>query len=122
MTIKERRVIKSYKDGFTMLIRDLIGLNNFDLTDHSEKNFQKLLKTLSAKEETVIKNRYGLMFGKSLTLKKIAEQFNCSHEQIRQIEARALRKLRYPLRLRFILRIIRKQLPQEIEPNLNIAS
>lgn len=121
MTSKERREIKSKKEGFVLLVKDLIGLDNFDLSDNFEEYYKKVLKTLSHREEIVIKKRYGLLIGKALTLEEIAEQLLCSCERIRQIEAKALRKLKYPPRLKFLSKTIRKQLPQGVEPYSDIG-
>jgi DNA-binding CsgD family transcriptional regulator len=121
VTSKERREIKSKKEGFVLLIKDLIGLDNFDLSENFEEYYKKVLKTLSPMEEMVIKKRYGLLLGKALTLEEIAEHLLCSRERIRQIEAKALRKLKYPSRLRFLFKTIRKQLPQGVEPYSDIG-
>ena len=57
-----------------------------------------VLKTLTPREEKVLCLRYGLTDGKMHTLEEVGEEFNVKRERIRQIEAKALRKLRHPSR------------------------
>jgi RNA polymerase primary sigma factor len=57
-----------------------------------------VLHTLTAREEQVIKLRFGLEDGRPRTLEEVGRQFNITRERIRQIEAKALRKLRHPSR------------------------
>jgi|YelNatPaOPRAMG01_1025707.scaffolds.fasta_scaffold00944_3 RNA polymerase primary sigma factor len=61
---------------------------------------QKVLKTLTDKEREVLEARFGLKDGKPKTLEEIGQMLNVTRERARQIEARALRKLRHPLRSR----------------------
>lgn len=61
-------------------------------------DLNKVLKTLTPREEKVLRLRVGLEDGKSRTLDELAEIFNVTRERIRQIEAKALRKLRHPSR------------------------
>jgi len=58
----------------------------------------RLICTLNAREQAVIRMRYGLDDGKSKTLEEIGRRFSVTRERIRQIEARALHKLRQPYR------------------------
>jgi RNA polymerase primary sigma factor len=55
----------------------------------------KVLKTLTPREETIIKMRFGLDDGSEHTLEELGETFAVSRERIRQIEAKALGKLRH---------------------------
>ena len=57
-----------------------------------------LLKTLSPREEMIIKMRFGLHDGSEHTLEDVGQSFVVTRERIRQIEAKALRKLRRPSR------------------------
>ena len=57
-----------------------------------------VLKTLTPREERVLRLRYGLTDGRMHTLEEVGEEFNVTRERIRQIEAKALRKLRHPSR------------------------
>ncbi|MBE6573523.1 MAG: RNA polymerase sigma factor RpoD [Ruminococcaceae bacterium] len=58
----------------------------------------EVLDTLSSREARVLKLRYGLEDGRSRTLEEVGKEFNITRERIRQIEAKALRKLRHPSR------------------------
>ena len=60
----------------------------------------EVLLTLTEREEKVIKLRFGLEDGKSRTLEEVGQMFGVTRERIRQIEAKALRKLRHPSRSR----------------------
>ncbi|MBN2853156.1 MAG: RNA polymerase sigma factor RpoD [Clostridia bacterium] len=57
-----------------------------------------VLDTLTPREEKVLKLRFGLEDGKARTLEEVGREFNVTRERIRQIEAKALRKLRHPSR------------------------
>jgi RNA polymerase primary sigma factor len=61
---------------------------------------QSVLKTLTPREEKVIKMRFGLDDGSEHTLEEVGQSFAVTRERIRQIEAKALRKLRHPSRSR----------------------
>ncbi len=56
------------------------------------------MNTLTPREAKVLKLRFGLEDGKSRTLEEVGKEFNVTRERIRQIEAKALRKLRHPSR------------------------
>ena len=68
--------------AFTMLKEQLLGV----------------LDTLTPREEKVLRLRYGLDDGRPRTLEEVGKEFNVTRERIRQIEAKALRKLRHPSR------------------------
>ena len=57
-----------------------------------------VLRTLTSREEKVIKMRFGLEDGSEHTLEEVGQCFAVTRERIRQIEAKALRKLRHPSR------------------------
>ena len=57
-----------------------------------------MLKTLTPREEVVLRLRFGLKDGRPRTLEEVGKVFNVTRERIRQIEAKALRKLRHPSR------------------------
>ena len=57
-----------------------------------------VLKTLTPREEKVLRLRFGLEDGRPRTLEEVGKEFNVTRERIRQIEAKALRKLRHPSR------------------------
>ncbi|MGI6669391.1 MAG: RNA polymerase sigma factor RpoD [Acetivibrionales bacterium] len=68
--------------AFTLLKEQLLGV----------------LDTLTAREEKVLRLRFGLDDGRARTLEEVGREFNVTRERIRQIEAKALRKLRHPSR------------------------
>ncbi|MDX1359250.1 MAG: RNA polymerase sigma factor RpoD [Clostridia bacterium] len=63
-----------------------------------KEQLMSVLDTLSPREEKVLKLRFGLEDGKARTLEEVGREFNVTRERIRQIEAKALRKLRHPSR------------------------
>ena len=63
---------------------------------------ERELHTLTPREEHVIKLRFGLYDGRTRTLEEVGKEFNITRERIRQIEAKALRKLRHPSRARHL--------------------
>jgi RNA polymerase primary sigma factor len=69
---------------------------NVDLKDQTAN----MLRTLTLREEKVIKMRFGLADGVEHTLEEVGQCFAVTRERIRQIEAKALRKLRHPSRSR----------------------
>ena len=62
------------------------------------EQLNEVLKTLTPREESVLKLRFGLKDGRTRTLEEVGKEFNITRERIRQIEAKALRKLRHPSR------------------------
>ncbi len=63
-----------------------------------KEQINQVLSTLTEREEKVLRLRFGLDDGRSRTLEEVGQQFNVTRERIRQIEAKALRKLRHPNR------------------------
>ncbi len=78
----EKTTTPSDSVAFTMLKEQLLGV----------------LDTLTPREEKVLRLRYGIDDGKPRTLEEVGREFNVTRERIRQIEAKALRKLRHPSR------------------------
>ncbi|RKX40872.1 MAG: RNA polymerase sigma factor RpoD [Thermotogae bacterium] len=75
------------KEAMRMLIREEV---------------EKVLRTLNPREAMVLKMRYGLLDGKAKTLEEVGQYFNVTRERIRQIEVKALRKLRHPSRSKYL--------------------
>ncbi len=67
-----------------------------------KKEIEDILKTLTPREEMVIKLRFGIGDGSERTLEEVGQIFSVTRERIRQIEAKALRKLRHPSRSKVI--------------------
>ncbi len=63
-----------------------------------KEQLMEVLDTLTPREEKVLRLRFGLDDGKARTLEEVGREFNVTRERIRQIEAKALRKLRHPSR------------------------
>ena len=63
-----------------------------------KEQLEEVLHTLTHREEQVLKLRFGLIDGRTRTLEEVGKEFNITRERIRQIEAKALRKLRHPSR------------------------
>ncbi len=63
-----------------------------------KEQLEEVLSTLTDREANVLRLRFGLIDGRSRTLEEVGAQFNVTRERIRQIEAKALRKLRHPSR------------------------
>ncbi len=78
----EKTATPSESVAFSMLKEQLLGV----------------LDTLTPREEKVLRLRYGIDDGKPRTLEEVGKEFNVTRERIRQIEAKALRKLRHPSR------------------------
>ncbi|KAA9219076.1 MULTISPECIES: RNA polymerase sigma factor RpoD [Aerococcus] len=65
-----------------------------------KEQLNEVLDTLTDREENVLRLRFGLEDGQTKTLEQVGQQFGVTRERIRQIEAKALRKLRHPSRLK----------------------
>lgn len=65
-----------------------------------KEQLEEVLETLTPREEKVLRLRFGLDDGRARTLEEVGQQFGVTRERIRQIEAKALRKLRHPSRSR----------------------
>ena len=65
-----------------------------------KEQLDEVLDTLTSREKEVLRLHFGLKDGKARTLEEVAKSFNVTRERIRQIEAKALLKLRHPARLK----------------------
>ena len=72
--------------------------HEFMLQEMVRQTLDEVLETLTDREEKVLRLRYGLFDGKNHTLEEVGREFGVTRERIRQIEAKALRKLRSPSR------------------------
>jgi RNA polymerase primary sigma factor len=87
---------------FGDFIEDKSAENPSEMTAYSmlKERLKEVLNTLTDREKAVLDYRFGLTDGYSRTLEEVGKQFCVTRERIRQIEAKALRKLRHPTRLR----------------------
>lgn len=88
--------------NFGDFIEDKGAENPYDMTAYSllREKLLDVLSSLTPRERKVLTLRFGLQDGYSRTLEEVGKQFNVTRERIRQIEAKALRKMRHPTRLR----------------------
>ena len=77
---------------------DALAPDEAALKTITNEDIDSVLKTLTPREEAVIRLRFGLEDGRCHTLEQVGLQFQVTRERIRQIEAKALRKLRHPVR------------------------
>jgi RNA polymerase primary sigma factor len=63
---------------------------------------EEVLSTLTPREQRILRLRFGLINGRCYTLEEVGQKFGLTRERIRQIEARALRRLRHPRRARYL--------------------
>lgn len=75
-------------------VEDIVMMGNL------RESLEDALSTLKDREQKVLRLRFGMDDGRARTLGEVGEEFNVTRERIRQIEAKALRKLRHPSRLR----------------------
>jgi RNA polymerase primary sigma factor len=88
--------------NFGDFIEDKSAENPYDQTAYSllREKIEDVLGSLSEREKKVLALRFGLVDGYSRTLEEVGRQFKVTRERIRQIEAKALRKMRHPTRIR----------------------
>ncbi len=77
---------------------DALAPDEAALKTITNEDIDGVLRTLTPREESVIRLRFGLQDGRCHTLEEVGSEFNVTRERIRQIEAKALRKLRHPVR------------------------
>ena len=85
-------------------IEDKTAENPSDVTSYSllREKLSDVLMTLTDRERKILEMRFGLSDGYERTLEEIGKMYNVTRERIRQIEAKALRKLRHPTRVRYL--------------------
>lgn len=86
------------------LLEDKNAINPLTLLEQEadKQILSDVINTLSEREATIIKMRFGIGYLKPMTLNEIGEYFGMSRERIRQLEAKALRKLRHPFRMEML--------------------
>ncbi|QSR87128.1 RNA polymerase sigma factor RpoD [Candidatus Methylacidiphilum infernorum] len=100
----QAQVGESEDTTFGDFIEDKAAENPSEMTGYSllREKIKDVLGTLTEREKTVIEQRFGLLDGYPRTLEEVGKQFRVTRERIRQIEAKALRKMRHPTRLRHL--------------------
>jgi RNA polymerase primary sigma factor len=90
--------------SFGDFIEDKSAENPMEMTGFNilKDKIKGVLDTLSERERQVLEQRFGLIDGHSRTLEEVGKQFQVTRERIRQIEAKALRKMRHPTRIRHL--------------------
>jgi len=90
--------------SFGDFIEDKSADSPVDMTSFSilKDKIKDVLDTLTERERQVLEQRFGLVDGYSRTLEEVGKQFDVTRERIRQIEAKALRKMRHPTRIRHL--------------------
>ena len=115
---KVRKVLKIVKEPISLdtpigddedsLLKDFIADENVDdpsqatVSSNMGEKTREALKSLTAREEKVLRMRFGLDEVKDHTLEEVGQDFDVTRERIRQIEAKALRKLRHPSRSKLL--------------------
>ncbi|MCX5922407.1 MAG: RNA polymerase sigma factor RpoD [Candidatus Dependentiae bacterium] len=105
-------------DGDDVSIKDFIeNENEFSPSDAVANNdlkerVREVLKTLTPREEKVLKMRFGIDVASEHTLEEVGKDFSVTRERIRQIEVKALRKLRHPSRSKKLLTFFEKELAE----------
>ena len=115
---KVRKVLKIAKEPISLdtpigddedsLLKDFIADENVDdptqatVSSNMGEKTREALKSLTAREEKVLRMRFGLDEVKAHTLEEVGQDFDVTRERIRQIEAKALRKLRHPSRSKLL--------------------
>jgi RNA polymerase primary sigma factor len=117
-TVKVQRILQSAEEPISLerpvgdeessqlgdFIEDDEALEPMDAAAREmlREQVQNALTALSERERQVLELRFGLIDGKDHTLEEVSRYFNVTRERIRQIEAKALRKLRHPTRSRHL--------------------
>ena len=93
-------VVSGKASEFVIVRPDSADSTEIDVAKELREQLEEVLSTLTPREEHVIKLRFGLYDGRTRTLEEVGKEFDITRERIRQIEAKALRKLRHPSRSR----------------------
>jgi RNA polymerase primary sigma factor len=99
--------------SFGDFIEDKAADNPLDITSFSllKDRMSNVLCSLTERERQVLELRFGLGDGNARTLEEVGQQFRVTRERIRQIEAKALRKMRHPTRMKQLNGFLDKEIP-----------
>lgn len=89
-----------HKNGREPTVEEIAAA--LDMEPDKVRELLHVLKSLTPREERVITLRFGLEDGRARTLEELGKEFNVTRERVRQIEAKALRKLRHPSRAKLL--------------------
>ncbi|MGJ3243961.1 MAG: RNA polymerase sigma factor RpoD [Opitutales bacterium] len=105
--------------NFGDFIEDKSAENPYDMTAYSllREKIMDVLDSLTDRERKVLSLRFGLQDGYSRTLEEVGKQFKVTRERIRQIEAKALRKMRHPTRIRQLHGFFEGEIPPPTSGN-----
>jgi len=78
--------------------KDVVSPADAAISLNLRETMDSMLKTLTAREERILRMRFGFADGNPCTLEEVGQVFDVTRERIRQIEAKAMRKLRHPSR------------------------
>jgi RNA polymerase primary sigma factor len=81
---------------------------DFAIRDDMKKRIDKILGSLPSKEEKIIRERFGIGVDSPLTLEEVGMEFDVTRERIRQIEVKAIRKLKHPSRSKWLREFIER--------------
>ncbi len=101
-TISLNEPVGDDKTSLGQYISDTSNLSPYEITEQKKMReyLLKILHTLTPKEEMVIKMRYGIDCDRDYTLEEIGKHLSITRERVRQIEEKAIKKLRHPKRLK----------------------
>jgi RNA polymerase primary sigma factor len=74
-----------------------------------KKQIDRILSSLTPKEEQIIRKRFGIGEDEPRTLEEVGLEFDVTRERIRQIEAKAIRKLRHPSRSKWLRTLVERR-------------
>jgi len=113
----DRPVGESEDSYFGDFIEDESASNPTDsaTSDMLKQRIEQVLKTLTYREREIIKLRYGIGDGYTYTLEEVGRIFKVTRERVRQVEAKAIRKLQHPVRSRKLVGFLDGNLEEEIE-------
>lgn len=97
----KKAIIRCIQDNYVYDVESIISNTNVEneaIFSEMQNAINDVLETLTEREAKVLRERYGLIDGRSKTLEEVGKNFHLSRDRIRQIEAKALRKLRNPSR------------------------